>query len=43
MERKNLGAEVFRVTRPIPKIADKGLRRPVDFNFLSGPFRKPLN
>jgi uncharacterized protein involved in response to NO len=32
MERKNLGAEVFRVTRPIPKIADKGLRRPVDFN-----------
>ena len=27
MERK-----IFRVTRPIPKIADKGLRRPVDFN-----------
>ena len=32
MERKNLAAEVFRLTRPIPKITDKGLRRPVDFN-----------
>jgi hypothetical protein len=42
MERKNLGAEVFRLTRPQPKITDKGLRRPVDFNSYPGTFSKLL-